>query len=414
MIYACYSIILIILIYLSSFFSKSETAYLSLNKIILRQAVDGKKKHAKLINRMYNKRDRLLSAILVGNNFVNTLASSVATAFAVDLLGRGGTGVAAAMMTIFIVVFGEILPKTVASIYPYEIACKTAVFLSFFDYIMIPITFIFEFIIKNINKFISLLSGGKKQQLITEEELKTLIDTGNLEGTLGTNEKHILHNIVEFSDLRVRDICKPKALVAAVSDENDYDHILEVFSRFGYSKLPVYHESMDNIVGVLHFKDLFNYKSFNLKKQVRPVCYVPETITALNVLRYFKKEKQNIAIVVDEHGSNCGLITMDDILRSILGVTMRIFDDAEDNPLNRVEVLNTNQFIVPGEIRISDFNQAFLMNLKSEEFDTLGGWILEQFGTLPSTGEAIKRQNAIFYIEDQGQRRIKSVRVTLV
>ena len=154
--------------------------------------------------------------------------------------------------------------------------------------------------------------------------------------------------------------------------------------------------------------------SFNLKKLLKKATYVPETISAISLLRLLKKEKQNMAIVVDEHGCNCGLITMDDILRSVFGRITENFDDAEGNPVNRIHVINASKFSVPGEIRLEDLNSVFPVNLDSEEFDTLGGWLLEQFGSLPSTGEALKRGNVIYLVEDQAQRRIKSVLMTFV
>ena len=151
-----------------------------------------------------------------------------------------------------------------------------------------------------------------------------------------------------------------------------------------------------------------------MKKLLKNVCYVPETISAITLLKILKKEKQNLAIVVDEHGSNCGIITMDDILRSVFGRITDNFDDGEGNPVNRIQVINANKFSVPGETRLEDLNSIFSLSLDSEEFDTLGGWLLEQFGSLPSTGEAIRRGNVIYLVEDQAQRRIKSVVITFM
>lgn len=404
-------ILIFVLVYLVSFFASSEIAFVSLNKIQLRQAVKENRKHARLINKMHGKMDRLLSTILVGTNLFTTFCSSLATTLAVSLMGQNGTIVATVCVTVLIIIFGEILPKTMAANMPYETAVKRAVLLRSFDILFFPITSIFAAGAKLLDKMMSF--SHKNQKVITEEELKTLIDMGNQEGTLENSEKHILKNIVQFGDLRVRDIMRSKALMIAVNENASYTEILDTFAFSGHSHLPVYRENLDSIVGILSFKEMFDSNNFSMKKSMRSVCYVPETISALSVLRYMKKERQNIAIVVDEHGCNCGLITMDDILCSVFGRTMNAFNDGDASPFNRIQILKNNIFVVPGEIRLDDLNEALSLHLESEFFDTLGGWLLEQFGVLPSVGEVIKRNGIVYEIEDQAQRRIKSVRIIL-
>ena len=408
-----YFLLLILLISLSNFFSASETAFLSLNKIQLKQAVKEKRKHARLISKMHSKLDSLLSTILVGNNIVNVFSSSLATALALSIIGEKGEEITTLAMTVLIIIFGEILPKTLASVNPFKYASRNSPLLRFFYIILTPVTFIFSVLSKGMNKFISLFDKTK-QPVITEEELKTLIEMGNKEGTIESSEKHILNNIVDFGDLRVRDIMKPCPLIYAIEENSTYDQILDMFALSGHSKLPVYKNSLDTIVGILNFKDMFDEKNFNIKTAMRKACYVPETITTLSVLRYMKKERQNIAIVVDEHGINRGLVTMDDVLGTVLGRTMHVIDAESEDPLNRIRVLKPNQFLVPGEIKLTDLNAAFSLNLESEFFNTLGGWLLERFGYLPSVGEVTRYNNVIFEIEDQAQRRIKAVKITLV
>ena len=412
-IYALELALIFFLIYLIAFFASSEIAFVSLNKIQLRQAKKEKRKHASLIMKMHSKMDRLLSTILVGTNLFTTFVSSLATTVAVSLMGSHGAGVATVFVTVMVILFGEILPKTQAANAPYETASRRAVMLRFFDILFFPVTSIFEGGAKLLDKMMSSLQKNKNQKLITEEELTTLIEMGSMEGTLENSEKHILKNIVQFGDLRVRDMMKPKALMIAVNKNASYEEILDTFAFSGHSHLPVYEDNLDQIVGVLNFKEMFNEKEFSMNKKMRPACYVPETISAISVLRYMKKERQNIAIVVDEHGCNCGLITMDDILCAVFGRTMNAFNDEDVSPINRIQILKNNQFVVPGEIRLDDLNEALMIHLESEDFDTLGGYLLEQFGNLPSVGEVIKRNGIVFEIEDQAQRRIKSVKMIL-
>ena len=409
---------IILLVAFSAFFSGSESAFLSISKIQMRQYLLEKRKNATLISKLKSNMDSLLSTILVGNNFVNTYSSALATSLAISLFGDSGAGIATGIMTILVIIFGEILPKTIATNQSYEVAKIVAIPLNVIKKILFPIVFIFTLLSKCINKIESKIAP-RKAPLITEEELKTLIEVGNKEGTLEAKEKNMLNKIFEFSDLRVRDILKPRTLVASISVDTNYDEVVKTFSTCGYSRLPVYTESFDNILGILHFKEVMfsgtKYKeNFDIKKLLKKVSYVPETISAITLLKILKKEKQNIAIVVDEHGSNCGLITMDDILRSVFGRITDNFDDGEGNPVNRIQVINANKFSVPGETRLEDLNSIFSLSLDSEEFDTLGGWLLEQFGSLPSTGEAIRRGNVIYLVEDQAQRRIKSVLMTFL
>ena len=413
-----YVIGIIFLVGLSSFFSASESSFLSISKIQMRQYLAEKRPRANLISKLKSNTDSLLSTILVGNNFVNTYSSALATSLAISIVGDSGAGLATGIMTVIIIIFGEILPKTIATNYPYELARFFAFPLQIIKTILFPIVWLFSLFSKAINKFESKIFPHKVP-LITEEELKTLIDVGNKEGTLEAKEKNMLNRIFEFSDLRVRDILKPRILVSALSVDATYEQVVEKFSISGYSRLPVYQDSFDNILGILHFKEVMfsgskNKENFDIKKLLKKVSYVPETISAISLLRLLKMEKQNIAIVVDEHGSNCGLITMDDILRSVFGRISGNIDDEEGNPVNRIQVINANKFSVPGEIRLEDINSVFPVNLDSEEFDTLGGWLLEQFGSLPSTGEAIRRGNVIYLVEDQAQRRIKSVLMTFL
>ena len=413
-----YLIGIIILVAFSGFFSSSESAFLSISKIQMRQYLSEKRPQATLISKLKSNTDSLISTILVGNNFVNTYASALATSLAISLVGDSGAGIATAVMTVTIIIFGEILPKTIATNYPYEMTKIFALPLQIIKTILFPIVFLFSLLSKFINKIEEKIAPHKAP-LITEEELKTLIDVGNKEGTLEAKEKTMLNRIFEFSDLRVRDILKPRVLVASLSVDASYDEVVKKFSESGYSRLPVFQDNFDNILGILHFKEVMfsaskTKENFNIKNLLKKVIYVPETISAISLLRLLKKEKQNTAIVVDEHGCNCGLITMDDILRSVFGRISENFDDGEGNPVNRIQVINANKFSVPGETRLEDLNSIFSLSLNSEEFDTLGGWLLEQFGSLPSTGEAIKRGNAIYLVEDQAQRRIKSVVITFV
>ncbi len=407
-------IVLVLLICLSAFFSSSETAFLSITRLRLRQMQKENPQRTKKVALLKSNMDNLLTTILIGNNFVNNLASSLATALAISLVGQNGTGIATLVMTILILIFGEILPKTIASYKPEKIAIKVASCLLFLQKILHPLVWLFSKITKSINKAINMI-WKSNDSIITEEELKTLIDVGDKEGTLEKGEKEMLYKIFEFSDLRVRDIQRHRSHVMAVSENATYKETLQMISDSGYSRLPVFKDDIDSVVGLIHYKDVLFYtgleKDFSITDILRPVLFVPETLSALDLLYQFKAEKRNLAIVVNEHGSHSGMVTMDDILRAVFG---RITDEYNTKTLpaeERIKAISPTEFIFPGDLLLSDINAIFHLQLQSEEFDTIGGWLLEQFGYLPATTEMLKKGTLLFTIEEQVNRRIQSIRL---
>lgn len=412
-----YSIALILLLGLSAFFSSSETAFLSISKIRIKQMLKEKVPHAKKIANLKNSIDTLLSTILVGNNFVNSLASSLATALAIHIFGNSGTAIATFVMSILLIIFGEVLPKTIATYHPEKVTQVFAVPLSIIRTIMKPITVLFSFITKMM-EFIEKSLEKDKPPVVTEEELKTLIDVGNQEGTLESHEKSMLKKIFEFTDLRIRDIMKHRSMIAGIEISSDYETTIAKFNKWGFSRLVVYSETIDSIVGTIHYKDVLFCKdkdqNFSLKNIMHQPLFVPDLKSADSLLHLFKSERKSIAVAIDEHGSVSGLITMDDILKAVFGRITDEYGKSDIAPEERIEILNHAQFRVPGDIPLHTINQVFNLNLESEDFETLGGWILEQFGSLPSTSEAIKRNNIIFTVEDQSQRRIQTVRLSFL
>lgn len=283
----------------SGFFSSSETSLTSISRITLKKILKEKRKGAKTVSLLKSRMDSVLSVILIGNNFVNTLASAAATALAISLYGDKGAGLAAAVMTIAIILFGEILPKTVAYRKPVETACLTSPILNMFRVLMTPLERLFSHLQKLINQ-IEKVIWKTAVPLITEDELKTLIDLGDSEGTLESGEKEMLHNIFEFSDLRVRDIMRHRSLVRGISADAGYDEVISAFTASSYSRLTVYEHNSDSILGIVHFKDvLFNKaKPFNVASIMRPVPFVPETKSVVSLLALFKKKNNTLQLLL--------------------------------------------------------------------------------------------------------------------
>lgn len=410
-------LILIILLLISAFFSSSETAFLSLSKIKVRQMLKDKKPKAKIIAQLKENTDKLITTILIGNNFINSLASSLATALAVSIFANNGTIIATVVMTVLLIIFGEVLPKTIAAYHPSKIATRNSRSLLIIEKILSPAVKFFALITKSIT-FVESKICKNKTPIITELELKKLIDVGNQEGTLESNEKTMLNKIFEFNDLKTKDILRHRSLIASINIDATYEETVEMFALSGYSRLAVYKDDTSAFCGIIHYKDVLFYSNkksnFSLKQIMHEPLFVPESKTAFSLLQLFKIEKRNIAITIDEHGSVSGIVTMDDILKAVFG---RITDEYTDQDVpqeDRIEILNHTQFRVPGNIQLSTINDVFNLQLESEDFETIGGWLLEQFGFLPESGETLKRNDVVYTVEDQAQRKIISIRITFL
>ena len=410
-----------------AFFAGSETAYLSITRLMLRHLqkkdASGKKNSpAKRITYLKKDTNRLLSLILIGINFVTSLVSGLAAALAIKLLGNKGATIATFTISFILIIFGEIVPKTIAAVHPVGFASFTAGALIFLQKAFFPIVWIFSKITDGITKALQVFFKNTKE-LITEDELKSLIEIGAKEGTLESSEKKMLYKIFDFTDLHIKDIMRHRSLVQYIPIDADYDEIVKIFALSGYSRLPVCNGDFSNVEGMLFYKTVLlkapskemnsvrSRKSF-ARRHMHPTLFVPETLYATELLQKFKAEKQNFAIAVDENGSNSGIVTMDDILRAVFGRSINSIHN-ETPPENRIHPVSITEYIVPGDIKIDDTNELLDLDLESENYTTFGGWLLEEFGELPEIGAILKKDGVIYKIEEQSQRRIQSVRVIL-
>jgi len=412
---AIYLAVIAVLIGFAAFFASSETAFWSISRVKMRQMIKKDKKKAEPIAKLKSKQNNLLTLLLIGNNFVNALASALATSIAIEIAGSKGPAAATLILTLLMLAFGEILPKTLASYTPEQTAQRSALPLMFLCFLFNPLIAVFNVITNLVIKLFSYFQKKDSTPSITEEELKTLINVGNEEGTLESGEKDMLFKIFEFSDLRVRDIQKHRSLVKYISEDADYKTTVKAFTDSGYSRLPVYKGDVETITGLVHYKDVLFFKgrrdTFTTDKIKRTVLYIPETIPVVTLLQRFRAENQNFAVVVGELGSNTGIVTMDDVLKAVFG---RITDEYNTKTMpaeERIRITGNSEFLIPGDMLITDVNNIFRQNFESDDFDTIGGWLLEQFGSLPETGEKLKKNNLIFTVEDQAARRIQTIRL---
>lgn len=405
-----------------AFFAASETAFLSITPLKLKQMLredDPAKRStpAKKIARLKKDPDRLLSLILVGINFVTSLASALAAAIAIRLAGEAGGAIATAVMVFVLIIFGEITPKTFAAVHPVRAAGLFASALLFLERALFPVVWVFA---KISGAMTALLNSFWKDggALITEEELKSLIDVGETEGTLEHSERRMLHRIFDFTDLHVRDLMRHRSMVKFIPVGAGYDEVVRIFGETGFSRLPVCEGGFENVRGTVYYKQVLVKSRYRdspkfLTKCISPAVFVPETLTATELLAKFKKERVNFAVVFDENGANSGIVTMDDIMRAVFGRSVHE-DSPELPPERRIQPVSTVEYLVPGDLRLDDVNELMGMALSSDDYDTLAGWLLEQFDALPEQGETILVDGVTYRVEEQSQRRIRMVRMTLL
>jgi len=410
-------LLIFILILIVGFFTSSETAYLSLSKIKLRSMQEEGKKHSKIVAKLKENMDRLLTTVLIGTNFFNSLVSALATALAIELLGGSKIANLTPFITaFFITTFGQIIPKTIASIHTEKIACNFSIPLRILETVFFPIVWLFErlshFAVWLVEKIIKPTGS-----IITEEELKTLIVLGQNEGTIEKDEGKLLNKLIKFNDLSVNDIMKHRSLVKMVSSEASYDEVIKEFLDTGFSTLTVYEEKKENVIGVIHYQDVL-YCDDNMdlgagfaKKMMKSVIFVPGTFSILDILNRLRQEEYKFAVVLNEQGETAGIITMEDIIRVVFNRMTNENDYNELPPEDKIKLVSLNTFLVPGDLKIDDVNEILNTNFESNNFMTVGGWLLEQFGFLPSIGEVLIKDKTIFIVEDVAQRRITSIKI---
>ena len=403
-------IVLIFLLCSSAFFSAAETALMSLSKIRLRHLVDEKIKGADKVEKLVENPSKLLGTILVGNNIANIFASSLATAIAINAFSEGGVGIATAIMTVVIIIFAEITPKSLAAQNSETISLKVVRLISLLIIIFRPIVAVTTYIS---NGLITLLGGkaNKNQPYITEDELKTIVDVSEEEGVLEIEEKEMIYNVFEFGDLQVKDVMVQRVDIVAINIESTFEEVIEVIKREQFSRIPIYKETIDDIVGILNVKDLvmmqFESGEFSLEKFMREPLYTFEFKKITDLFREMKKEKNHMAVVLDEYGGTVGIATIEDLVEEIVGDISDEYDEDE----KEIDVVKEDEYIVSGSIRINDINELIGTTIESEEFDSVGGFIIGQLGRFPEAEEAIEYNNIKFVIEDIDKNRIKKVRI---
>ncbi|HFL3598759.1 TPA: HlyC/CorC family transporter [Clostridioides difficile] len=404
-------IFLIVLLIGSAFFSASETALMSLSKIRIRYMQDEGVKGAKLVSSLIEDPNKLLSSILVGNNVVNIAATSISTSLFIGLMGEKGVALATAVMTVLVLIFGEITPKTIAANNSEKVSLLVSKPIKAIIFILRPIVWIFNIITNIIFKLFGITNKGAKS-FITEEELKTMVNVSHEEGVLEMEEREIINNVFEFGDMQAKNAMVQRIDMVAIDMEDSYDEIIQVFKTEKLSRMPVYEETIDDIVGILNIKDIIflsdeEIESFDIKNYMREPFFTYEFKKITQLLEEMKLEKSQMAIVVDEYGGTSGLLTIEDLVEVIVGDIEDEYDEEEDE----IQVIKEDEYIVDGSTKIGDVNELIGVNLESEEFDSIGGFIIGHLSRLPEENEVIEVDNIRFCIESIEKNRIKKIRI---
>ena len=403
-----YIIIMAVCIIMSAYFSATETAFISMNKTRLKAYAEKGNKRAHLVLKLDDKYDRLISTILIGNNIVNILASSVATLLFVALLRDQelGATVSTAVITVIVLIFGEISPKTAAKQRPEKFAMFSAPLINFLIYLLLPINAIFSVWQKLVTRIFKSEEGEKT----SSEELLIMVDEVEQEGSIDTDEGELLRNAIEFTERRAEDILTHRVDVEALPIDSTKEEIAAMFSSTRFSRLLVYEDSIDKIVGVIHQKDFYVNGGMypgDLKEIIATPTFIHQTEKISNLLKILQKEKSHIAVVLDEYGGTLGIVTMEDILEELVG---EIWDE-HDEVVEDFKSTEENVWVVDCSVNLQDFADKFDIDTEEAESVSLGGWVAEQLGKVPEENDSFEFENLAITVLECDSHRVTSVRV---
>lgn len=400
-------VVLIILVMFSAFFSSAETSFSTSNRIKMRTLAEEGNKNAALVLKILDSYSKLLSAILIGNNVVNLTASSLATTIAISLSEPLGlqaslmTGLATGIITIVVLLGGEIVPKTWANLYADKIVLVYAPIIRFLMVILTPVIFIVDKIALGILKLFR-IDPNKKNNAMTESELRSYVDVSHEDGVIEEEEREMIYNVFDFGDSLAKDIMIPRIDMVSVEDTATYKEVMELFRENMYTRLPVYRDSTDNIIGIINVKDFLFVKDtekFAIKDIMRDAYYTYEFKKTSDLMMEMRKSSSNIALVLNEYGSTEGMITLEDLLEEIVG---EIRDEYDEDEETLIQDLGDNTYVVPGGMKLDDINNSIDTNFTSEDYDSIGGLIIENLDKLPEEGETV-------VLEDGTQLTVKTV-----
>lgn len=401
-------IIIIGCIIMSAYFSATETAFSSLNRIRIKNMAEKGNKRAGLVLKLSENYDGLLSTILIGNNIVNIASASLATVIFVKLLGdEAGASISTVVTTIVVLIFGEVSPKSIAKESPEQFAMFSAPFLNAFMVLLTPANYLF----KQWKKLLSLLIRTSGDSGITEEELLAIVEEAKQDGGIDEQEGSLIKSAIEFTELEAMDIATPRVDVTGIPVDADREEIAAVFGETGYSRLPVYKDKIDDIIGIIYQKDFYNqvYRGVcGVEAIVRPALYVAKSKKINVLLKELQKNKMHIAVVIDEFGGTMGIVTLEDILEELVG---EIWDE-HDVVVQEIEKISDQEYLVLGNTSVEKLFEELGGEEEFESF-TVSGWVMELAERIPEEGDVLYYENMTITVMKMKDRRVEQVRIVL-
>ena len=414
-------ITLFILLVLSAFFSSAETCLTTVNKMRMKSMADEKVKNARIVLKLIENQTKMLSAILIGNNIVNLTASSLTTSFAIQIAQKSGfsemtsiiTGAATGILTVLILIFGEIVPKTLATMSAEKLALTYAKPVYAVTTVLAPVAFLMNQISKGL--LIILRIDTKKQPAITENELRTIVDVSHKEGVIESEERQMITNVVDFGDSLAKDVMVPKMDVAFANVKLSYNELVECYSVDKFTRMPVYSESRDNVVGIINLKDLFFYqgskKDFSIADVMREPYFTYEYKKISELFFEMKKKSIPMAIVLDEYGSTAGMLTIEDLIEEIVG---EIRDEYDANEEDEITKLDDENYILLGVAKLDDIDKISGIKIESVDYDSIAGHVINLLDHFPQAGESVSDQFARYTVLEAEKNHIDKVKLHLL
>lgn len=406
-------LILFLLLILSAFFSSAETALTTVNRIRIRSLAEDGNKRAGTVLKILEQQEKMLSAILIGNNIVNLSSSSLATVLATKVFGSAGAGIATGILTLCILVFGEISPKTLASANSEKLSMLYAGFIYNLMTVLTPVIFIVNVLARGF-MWILHVDMSHKEDAYTEDELRVIMDVSHEEGVIESEERRMINNVFDFDDSCAKDIMVPRIDMQFIDVDATYEDVLDAIRTQMYTRMPVYEDTTDNVIGILNIKDLIligKTEDFQVRNYMREAYYTYEFKKTSELFMDMKNNSISMAIVLDEYGATAGLITLEDLIEEIVG---EIRDEYDADELNDIMQISDREYSIDASIRLDDLNDALNLDFQSEDYDSLGGLIIGLLDRLPEAGETVQDGAYTFTVESIDKNRIERIRLLLL
>ena len=394
----------------SAFFSSSETALTSLNVFKIRQMEENGVENSSLVRKLTDNISKVLTTILIGNNIVNIVTTTIATIFFTDLFGASGAVISTIVLTITILIFGEVTPKNIATSQSEKVALRVARPIRFFDIILKPMSFFLQAITNVLTKMI-IGDNHPSQDIVTEEDLKTIVDVSEEQGVINNEESEIINNVFEFGDSDVEDIMTARTNMEAIAVDMEDKELRDFLKNCKHSRIPVYGKSIDNILGILHMKDIVAFiaeeKDLNIEEMIRPAFYVYDNMHIFDLFKSMRNENVSLAIVIDEYGGTSGIVTIEDIVEELVGE----IEDEHDTHLETSFKVNDKEYLVNPSIHINDFNDYFDTDLVQIKNDSIGGFLIDKLGRIPKESDFIEVDDMVISVLQINRYKLEMLKV---